>query len=247
MKSVKLVFLLFVLAGNIFDQNQAATLESLKASQASFSQVIVNKQVKTDKSDFTVTTIKSVATLHYDPANIELEQSRKQLENCTEIDLKQIKNRESKNGHTIRLIDGIGYDWYVLQLGEAIEQSADPKNLDGTRVKYEFSGVTSDSVTVHVYSLPFWALHKGKSSRYGISVDGKPVFVSQSDHKEYSDPWKDRVLQNGVVTIAGFAVKKSLSTHTLSLTCGDPGMMIQRVVIDWGGLKKTYVGPSLTR
>ena len=100
MKSVKLVFLLFVLAGNIFDQNQAATLESLKASQASFSQVIVNKQVKTDKSDFTVTTIKSVATLHYDPANIELEQSRKQLENYTEIDLKQIKNRFNHNLNT---------------------------------------------------------------------------------------------------------------------------------------------------
>lgn len=176
--------------------------------------------------------------------NLEPQPNKNKLEGCTVIDLKQMKNKVSKNGHTIRLIDGIGYDWYALQLGEAIEQSVDPKNLDGTRVEYEFSGVTADSVTVQVYSVPFWALYKGKSSRYGISVDGQPVVVSQSDHKEYSEPWKDRVLQNGVVTVAKFAVNKSLPKHTLTLTCSDPGMIIQRVVIDWGGLKKTYVGPS---
>lgn len=144
-------------------------------------------------------------------------------------------------------MEGIGYDWCALQLGEATEQAVDPENLDGTRVEYEFKGVTSDSVTVYVYSLPFWALYKGKSTRYGISVDGSPAVVSQNDHKEYSDSWKDRVLQNSVVTTARFPVKKVQPVHILTLTCGDPGMIIQRVIIDWGGLKKTYVGPSAIR
>lgn len=178
------------------------------------------------------------------PVNLEPQANKNKLEGCTVIDLKQMKNKVSKNGHTLQIIEGIGYDWYALKLGEAIEQTVDPKNLDGTRVEYEFSVVTADSVTVHVYSLPFWALNKGKSTRFGISVDGQPTYVSQSDHKEYSEPWKDRVLQNGVLTVAKFAVNKSQPTHTLTLTCGDPGMIIQRVVIDWGGLKKTYVGPS---
>jgi hypothetical protein len=92
--------------------------------------------------------------------------------------------------------------------------------------------------------MPVWALHKGKSTRYGISVDGQPVFVAQNDHKEFSDSWKDRVMQNGAVAKTKFAVNKALQKHTLTLTCGDPGMIIERVVIDWGGLKKTYVGPS---
>jgi hypothetical protein len=180
------------------------------------------------------------------PIDIEPQKSKTKLEGCTVIDLKQIKNKVSKNGHTLRIIEGIGYDWYALQLGEATEQTVDPKNLDSTRVEYEFTSVAADSVTVHVYSLPFWALHKGKSTRYGISVDGQPAFISQSDHKEYSEPWKDRVLQNGVVTVASFAVNKSLPTHTLILTCGDPGMIIERIVVDWGGLKKSYVGPSVS-
>lgn len=178
------------------------------------------------------------------PVNIQPEKSKSKLEDCTVIDLKNIKNMVSKDGHTLQIIEGVGYDWHALKLGEAIEKAVDPGSLSGTRVEYGFTGVNSDSVTVHVYSLPFWALHKDKSTRYGISVDGQPAFVSQSDHKEYSEPWKDRTLQNGVETIARFAVNKSLPEHTLTLICGDPGMIIQRVVIDWGGLKKTYVGPS---
>jgi hypothetical protein len=26
---------------------------------------------------------------------------------------------------------------------------------------------------------------------------------------------------------------------------GDPGVIIQRIIIDWGGLKDTYAGPSV--
>jgi len=180
------------------------------------------------------------------PVDLAPQTSKNTLEGCTVINLKNIKDKVSTNGHTLRIIEGIGYDWYALQLGEATEQTVDPTNLNGTRVNYEFTGVTADSVTVHVYSVPFWALYKGKSTRYGLTVDEQPVVVSQNDHKEYSEPWKDRVLQNGVVTVATFPINKARPTHTLTLTCGDPGMIIQRVVIDWGCLRKTYVGPSLT-
>jgi alpha-D-xyloside xylohydrolase len=179
------------------------------------------------------------------PVDLVPQADKNKREGCTVIDLKRMKNKVSQHGHTLRIIEGIGYDGYALQLGEATEQTVDPTNLNGTRVDYEFAGVTADSVTVHVYSVPFWALHKGKSTRYGLTVDGQPVVVSQSDHKEYSDAWKDRVMQNSVQTVATFPVDKARPTHTFTLTCGDPGMIIQRVVIDWGGLKKTYVGPSV--
>ncbi|NLT03768.1 MAG: hypothetical protein GXY09_07900 [Bacteroidales bacterium] len=178
------------------------------------------------------------------PVDLAPQADKNKREGCTVIDLKQMKNKVSQNGHSLRIIEGLGYDGYALQLGEATEQTVDPTNLNGTRVDYEFAGVTADSVTVHVYSVPFWALHKGKSTRYGLTVDGQLVVVSQSDHKEYSDAWKDRVMQNSVQTVATFPVDKARPTHTFTLTCGDPGMIIQRVVIDWGGLKKTYVGPS---
>jgi hypothetical protein len=179
------------------------------------------------------------------PVDLSPAKSRNKLEGCTVLDLRQIKNKVSTQGHTLRTIEGIGYDWCSIQLGEATQASADPRKLDGTRYEYQFSGVDSDSVTVYAYSLPFFAIYGGKGTRFGLSVDGQPVVVAQNDHKEFTDPWKDRVLRNGALSVAKFAVDKSLKKHTLTLTCGDPGMIIQRIVIDWGGLKKTYVGPAV--
>lgn len=58
------------------------------------------------------------------------------------------------------------------------------------------------------------------------------------------EPWKTQVLRNGALDIAEFEIEPTDKEHTISFICGGPGVMIQRVVIDWGGLKKTYVGPS---
>lgn len=172
------------------------------------------------------------------------QESENQLKGCTVIDLTKFKNKVSKSGHTLRLIEGIGYDWKVIQLGEASEQTVDPSDLNGTRFEYEFPEVNADSVTVYVYSLPLFPLYQGKSTQYGISVDGQSAFIAKDESKEFSRQWKDRVLQNGTVTVAKFPVKQANKKHTLTLTCGDPGMIIQRIVIDWGGLKDCYVGPS---
>jgi hypothetical protein len=173
------------------------------------------------------------------------QKDQEQLEGCTVIDLKKYSKKEAAEDHTLRQIRGIGYDWLSIQLGEATEREADPKDLNGSRFEYEFSAGDADSVTVYVYSVPFFPLYKGKSTRYGISVDGHPAIEAKNEPKEFSREWKDQVLQNGVVAEAKFPLRNDLDTHTLSLICGDPGVIIQRVVIDWGGLQESYVGPSV--
>ena len=120
-----------------------------------------------------------------------------------------------------------------------------PGNLNGTRLEYEFSGVDADQIEVTVYTIPFFPVYKGRRNEFGISVDGQPAYIADNFPGEYSKPWKDQVLQNGDVVKVKFPIDKDLETHTLSLICGDPGVTIQRIIIDWGGLKKTYVGPSV--
>jgi hypothetical protein len=104
--------------------------------------------------------------------------------------------------------------------------------------------LNSDSVTVYIYSVPSFPLYKGKSTQFGISVDGHPAFVAKNEPKEFSKSWKDQVLQNSAIATANFPVKQTAKKHTLTLICGDPGVIIQRSVVDWGGLKDSYVGPS---
>ena len=35
--------------------------------------------------------------------------------------------------------------------------------------------------------------------------------------------------------------------HTLKILCGDAGTVLQKVVIDFGGMKRSYLGPQPTR
>ena len=144
-------------------------------------------------------------------------------------------------------MEGIGYDWVSVQLGEAVQASLDPAKLDGPRVEYELPRMDADSVAIQVYTVPFFPLYVGKgANRFGISVDGQPAVVAENTPREYSLQWKDQVLRNGALAMAKFKIDAGKDVHRLTLTVGDPGVMVQRVIVDWGGLQKTYVGPALS-
>lgn len=180
------------------------------------------------------------------PVDLAPRADQARLDGCTVIDLTKPVRQVATPGHTLRLVDGLGYDGKSLQLGEATEAATDPADLHSPRVEYAFAGVTRDTVTVHVYTVPLFPLYPGRSNRFGFSVDGRDVVVAKNEPAEFSNAWKDQVLQNSAVAVATFTVDPSATTHTLTLTCGDPGVMVQRIVIDWGGLQPSYVGPSAT-
>lgn len=129
------------------------------------------------------------------PGDLSPVESKNKLEGCAVIDLSSMKNRVIREGHTIRLLEGIGYDWTSLHLGEATERVSDSKDPSGTHVEYAFSGVDTDSVTVQVYTVPAFPIYDGRSTRFGISVDGQPAVVAKNEPREYSKEWKDHVLQ----------------------------------------------------
>ena len=179
-----------------------------------------------------------------EPVDIAPQEAQEQLDGCLVVDLLK-GTLISKQNHTVRFVKGLGYDWHVVQLGEATEATTDATRLDGTRVEYTLPHIEADSVTVTVSTLPFFPIYKGKSNRYGISIDGQSPYVFENLPTEWSEPWKDQVLKNGVEARVTFAIDRKQPSHTLTLTCGDPGTMIQRIVLDWGGLQPSYVGPSM--
>lgn len=147
------------------------------------------------------------------------------LDKCHLVNL---SDYESKS-QDARLVKGLGYDWQVMQLGQAT---------------YSFPEVTSDTIEVTLYTLPFWPLYTGRSNAVSISVDGGAPQTFENTFVEYSRSWKDQVMRNGAVCRLQFAIDKTKKQHTISLAAKDSYQMVQRVIIDWGGLKPSYVGPS---
>ena len=149
------------------------------------------------------------------------------LKDCLVLDLSQYTNKSAD----ARLVKGLGYDWQVMQLGEA---------------SYQVPYIAADSISVLFYAVPFWPVYQGKSNRIAVSVDGSEPQVFENQFKEYSRSWKDQVLRNGIACRLRFPIDHSKASHTLTFRAIDPGQMLQKVIIDWGGLQSSYLGPSVT-
>lgn len=150
-----------------------------------------------------------------------------------------------KGGNQINLVKGLGYDWEVVQLGRPTDKGGDATNIHGDRIEYRLPAIASDQVEITLYTVPFFPIYKGKSTKIGVSVDGCTPQVFDNQFKEYGLTWKNQVLRNGAVTQMKFSIDPSKPSHQLSFICGDAGMMIQKVIVDWGGVKKSYLGPQV--
>ncbi len=163
------------------------------------------------------------------------------LDGCHTVDLTTAVITQTDHEAGVRLIEGVGYDWTSLCLGDALGCE---KGGHVPQVSFELPACEADTVSVHLYSLPFFPVYEGRGMKTGISFDGEPEVVTEYLPEEWSPQWKENVLRNSAVAVVKFPVDKTLSHHTLTIRGIDPGAMVQRVVLDYGGLLPSYVGPS---
>ena len=58
--------------------------------------------------------------------------------------------------------------------------------------------------------------------------------------------WANNVIRNSAIdTVKVFLDKPG--RHTLKLFAEDPGVIIQKVIIDLGGLEESYIGPASSK
>ena len=145
----------------------------------------------------------------------------------------------------VAMLRGIGYDGQVVMLGNPVKEV---KAGEEASANYEFvvAQPDVDSIDIVLYAVPVWPLYKGKRNRVSVSIDGSPVQVFENKFKEYDRTWKDQVMRNGIACRMRFALDRKQARHKLRIL-GDPGQMVQRVIVDWGGLQSSYIGPEITQ
>lgn len=140
-----------------------------------------------------------------------------------------------------RLIEGIGYDGYILQLGNP---AADARDCVAEAVM-KINGVEGDSIRLQIFHLPYFPLYEGKGCRIGVSLDGGEEQITEYLPEEWSKPWKLNVMRNSALSELVFPLQdNNPKGHTLRLRGIDPGMAIQRIIIDQGAFRPGYVGPT---
>ena len=87
--------------------------------------------------------------------------------------------------------------------------------------------------------VPFDAEHK---LRYAVSIDGGPLQIVDAEAKR---DWDDGVERNGITSVTDWPALTA-GDHRLRVYALDPGVVLDSLVIDFGGLAKAYLAPPET-
>lgn len=123
------------------------------------------------------------------------------------------------------------------------------ESYDGTQpcLEYDFYTHQDGKLEITVMTLPAFPLNKQSDTRYGISVDDElPQLGEAGTPDEWKGKWAENVLRNASINRSIHTINGA-GRHTLKFWVIDPGVALQKIMIDCGGLKPSYAGPGETR
>jgi hypothetical protein len=122
----------------------------------------------------------------------------------------------------------------------------------GPRLEYDMTLFTAGEVRVWAYVSPRNAVLAGYGPRYAVSLDGEPPQVvnittaSGSDDAGTDPAWGRNVSDNVNRTVTTHVVAAP-GRHVLRIWMIDPTVVVQKLVVDTGGLRPSYLGPPESR
>jgi hypothetical protein len=97
-------------------------------------------------------------------------------------------------------------------------------------------------VSVDAYLAPTQKFQPGAGLRYGISFDGEPPQVINI-HANYTQAEWERSVRDGVRIMTSKHKLASAGVHMLKFWAMDPGVVLEKLVINTGGTRPSYLGP----
>jgi hypothetical protein len=149
------------------------------------------------------------------------------------------------NGATVDVIPDYGRTDSGLTLLPISAGTQTPST--GPKAIYTFYATsTSPAANLTVYMPPSFNVDPQAPFRYAFALDnGTPTVVSpvpSSTLGAMPRDWRDSVVNGARVVTSGLG-RVERGVHRLNLWLLEPGTVVQRVVLDMGGLEASYLGP----
>jgi hypothetical protein len=121
---------------------------------------------------------------------------------------------------------------------------------DAPVLQYDFNLRRAGVASVRYNLIPTQPLAYGTGLRFAMAVDAEPprlvtITTGVGDEVGSSRAWQENVLDNTTTA----TVQQTFATpgpHTLKIYMVDPGVVLEKIVIDLGGLRPSYFGPPET-
>ena len=149
------------------------------------------------------------------------------------------------------IINDFGYTGRVLQAFPLSIEGNSPADFDSIKrinavVEYDFYTFSSATPFVTVFALPAHPINDHYSCRYAVSIDDGPMKMVDIKTFGRSEEWKQNVLRNRAERKIEMPFLEA-GKHTLKLYAVDPGVILDEIRINTGGLIKAYSPISETR
>jgi hypothetical protein len=143
------------------------------------------------------------------------------------------------------IINDLGLTGKSVAMFPVTASSRGPWYEDSPHLEYDIYTFNSGVAEIHSFVLPVFAINSFRGAQYGISIDDEPPQMVDISAPEYSTQWKSNVRRNASLNITKHYIGEP-GKHTLKLWMGDTGMAYDKIIINLGGLRTSYIGPDET-
>jgi hypothetical protein len=115
-------------------------------------------------------------------------------------------------------------------------------------LEYQFYTYSKDSLKLLTYFSPTLNFHNSPNGlQFAVSIDDEqPQTISLNKEDNNVREWSKWVSDNIIIKTSSHFISKP-GKHVLKYWMVDPGIVLQKLVIDFGGLKPSYLGPPETK
>jgi len=119
---------------------------------------------------------------------------------------------------------------------------------ESPHLQYNVTTFAKGDVEVQVYLSPTLNFLKGEGLKYAVSIDDEePQIINMHEGESRPDwtypQWWNQSVTDHIKIKSSKHTLKTAGDHTLKIWMVDPGIVFQKVVINAGGLKQSYLGP----
>jgi hypothetical protein len=120
-------------------------------------------------------------------------------------------------------------------------------NASGPHLEYDFYTYEAREVRINLYFSPTLNFHNTGGLQFAVSIDDEePVIITLNKEDNDARTWESWVADNIIIKKSDHKLGRS-GKHTLKYWAISPGVILQKLVVDLGGLKPSYLGPPETK
>jgi hypothetical protein len=125
---------------------------------------------------------------------------------------------------------------------EPITAKTQQPGSDSPHLEYRMYLTASGAVKVHAYLLPTLDIHNKDGLRFALSMDDHSPKIVKMDITHTHQSWAKAVKRNIKVITTTLHIDHP-GKHVLKFWMVDSGVVLEKLVVDLGGVKKSYLGP----